>query len=223
MYLYLDLETIPAQRPDVRAVIAENIKPPGNIKKVESIDKWIADKKTAAVEEAWKKTALDGTFGEIAVIGWALDDEEIHSIQRQPQDPEGQLLNSFFDTIESQIQRNDGAVTAPIWVAHNGCGFDFRFLWKRLVVNQVKPRLTVPHDVRPWSDKVVDTLHEWNGNNMAGGSMEVICNALGIPGKGDIDGSMVWDVIKAGGLEKVADYCRGDVDRLRQMHKRMML
>ena len=37
-----------------------------------------------------------------------------------------------------------------------------------------------------------------------------------------MDGSKVWDAVKNGEIDKVAEYCRDDVDKLRQIHKRMM-
>jgi hypothetical protein len=56
MNIVIDIETIPAQRPDVMAEIRESkqteldaavagVKPPGNYKKQETIDAWMADEK----------------------------------------------------------------------------------------------------------------------------------------------------------------------------------
>ena len=51
--------------------------------------------------------------------------------------------------------------------------------------------------------------------------MDRLCKILGIPGKGDMDGSRVWPMVQSGKIAAVADYCRGDVDRTRAIHKRM--
>ncbi|MBU1336044.1 MAG: hypothetical protein KJ944_08530 [Alphaproteobacteria bacterium] len=51
--------------------------------------------------------------------------------------------------------------------------------------------------------------------------LDRLCRALGVAGKGDMDGSMVWDAVKAGRIDAVAEYCRGDVKRLRSVHRRM--
>ncbi len=75
MLITIDLETCPAQDPAVRADIAAGIEPPGNISKAETIAAWHADKKPAAVEEAWRKTSFDGATGHICVIGVSFDDE----------------------------------------------------------------------------------------------------------------------------------------------------
>ncbi len=50
--------------------------------------------------------------------------------------------------------------------------------------------------------------------------MAKICKALGIDGKGDIDGSKVWDYVQAGRIAEVAEYCKGDISRTLAMYKR---
>jgi hypothetical protein len=89
------------------------------------------------------------------------------------------------------------------------------------VINGVKPSVRIPYDAKPWGD-VIDTLYLWKGVSKSGGSLDAICKAFGIPGKGDMDGSKVWDAVKNGEIDKVAEYCHDDVDKLRQIHKRMM-
>jgi hypothetical protein len=135
--------------------------------------------------------------------------------------PEKELLESFFSCLSQQLARTDGLVGMPTWCAHNGTNFDFRFLWQRCVINGVKPSVHVPYDAKPWGD-VIDTLYLWKGVKAAGGSLDAICRAFGIPGKGDMDGSKVWDAVNEGRIDEVAEYCRDDVDKLRQIHKRMM-
>ncbi len=53
--------------------------------------------------------------------------------------------------------------------------------------------------------------------------MAKLCEAMGLEGKGEIDGSMVGDLWAKGEYEKVAEYCRGDVERTRQIHRRMQV
>ena len=130
------------------------------------------------------------------------------------------MINLFFSMIKNQLTRNDGLMDKPLWAAHNGCGFDFRFLWQRCVIRGIKPCIPIPYNSKPW--EAVDTLFLWKGINKAGGSLDAICKAFGIPGKGDMDGSKVWDAVKEGRIKEVAEYCRDDVNKLRQIHKRMI-
>jgi hypothetical protein len=69
---------------------------------------------------------------------------------------------------------------------------------------------------------VFDTMLMWAGSK-GRVSMDKLCSALGVMAKGEelggeeIDGSMVWDFIKAGRIEDVATYCKGDVIRARRI------
>ena len=222
--LYIDLETIPDQSPGSRQSFIDNVQAPGNYKKPESIAQWIKDHGEEEGDKEWRKTSFDGTYGQICVIGWALDDGEIDDVSCDPNHSkmtEKDLLETFFKTLEIQLKRTDGLTGLPTWCAHNGTNFDFRFLWQRCVINGVKPPVRIPYDAKPWGD-VIDTLYLWKGVSKAGGSLDAICKAFGIPGKGDMDGSKVCDAVKNGEIDKVAEYCRDDVDKLRQIHKRMM-
>ena len=52
--------------------------------------------------------------------------------------------------------------------------------------------------------------------------LDALCKALGIEGKpDDIDGSKVWDFVKAGEHQKVCDYCADDVRKTREIYQRM--
>ena len=222
--LYIDLESVPDQSTGARQEFIDNVQAPGQYKKPESIAKWLKDNAETAGDAEWRNTSFDGTYGQICVIGWALDDGEINSVSCSPfhsEMTERDLLQTFFSNISVQLERSDGLTGMPTWCAHNGTGFDFRFLWQRCVINSVKPSIHIPADAKPWGD-VIDTLYLWKGASKAGGSLDAICKAFGIPGKGDMDGSKVWDAVKNGEIDKVAEYCRDDVDKLRQIHKRMM-
>ncbi|MBF0309221.1 MAG: hypothetical protein HQL56_06810, partial [Magnetococcales bacterium] len=53
-----------------------------------------------------------------------------------------------------------------------------------------------------------------------------LCRVMRLPGKGseigeEIDGSLVWDYVKAGRIKDVSSYCAGDVERCRMIHKRL--
>ncbi|MDP3408109.1 hypothetical protein [Bosea sp. (in: a-proteobacteria)] len=74
MHLYLDIKTIPSQRPGIRDEIAATITPPGNISKAETIAAWEAEKKPALVDEAYAKTAYDGAAGHVVAIAYGIDD-----------------------------------------------------------------------------------------------------------------------------------------------------
>ena len=217
--LYLDIETIPAQRQDVRDYVAAKVEHPGNISKAETIAAWHVEKKPALVEEAYLKTSFDGGLGQICVIGWAIDDgpARTYHVYDLSREQEAKLLEDWFCMIYDAYRPTN----MPRFIGHNVIGFDLPFLWKRAMVLGVKPPSMVPRNPKPWSDSVADTMLMWDGQQRAGGSMDRICRLMGIAGKGDIDGSKVWPMVQAGNIGAVADYCAGDVERTRAMFKRM--
>jgi len=238
----LDIETIPAQNPDVLAKIVATaneaaeyevaqLKPPGNLKKQETIDAWIAEEmpvKAAAIragakataEQQYRATSFDGRFGHIAVIGYAMNDEPVSTLYGNPLDPhdERSILKAFYGWVGQQAMAVRGV---PItFVGHNVVDFDLRFMFQRSVMTGIQPHPCIPLDPKPWSETVYDTMTRWAG---ARGrvSMASLCEAFGMDGKGDIDGSKVWDYIQAGKIKEVAEYCAADVERTRAFYKRM--
>jgi len=248
MNLYLDIETIPAQRPDVLEEIRASkqseldtalaaITPPGNYKKQETIDEWMATEapKIAAkmrgafdaeVDDAYRKTSFDGGFGQVCVIGYALNDDEPHHIRAidLTSIAERDLLMAFSDFLSESIPPSE--VLSTTVIGHNVAAFDLRFLVQRHIVHGVRPHMVIARaaQAKPWEqDRVYDTLIQWAGNGAkAGGSLDKLCRALAIPSpKGAIDGSKVWDFVKAGEIEQVAEYCAKDVAASRTLHRRM--
>lgn len=221
MFLYVDIETIPDQREGAMELIAASIFPPGNYTKPDTIAKWEEEKKPALVEEAWRKTALNGAEGELLCASLAWDDEPPQNFMRKLGESEADLLVEINGFLKSGFERRNNRL--PTWVGHYITGFDLRFLFHRHVVNQIKPAIHLPYDAKPWSDRVFDTKVEWSGLSGYTGSssMTALCRAFGIDGKGDIDGSKIWDAVLEGRYQDIADYCDDDVNRARIFHKRL--
>ena len=212
---YFDIETIPSQLAGIRDDLAKTIEPPGNISKAETIAAWHAEKKPALIEDTYLKTSFDGGVGQVVVIGFAVGDGEpySYSVGDLSRAAERGIIEDFFCAVTD---------AGPVqFVGHNVIGFDFPFLWKRAMVLGIKPPWTFPRNPKPWGETVADTMLMWDATQRAGGSMDRVCRLLGIPGKGDMDGSKVWPHVQAGKIDEVAEYCRSDVERTRAMHQRM--
>lgn len=212
---YFDLETIPAQDPAVRAELAAAVTAPAQYKKPESIAEWLAENREKEADAAWLKTSFDGGVGQIVCIGWADADDKPHSYFVRDLTPasERTIIEDFFCAMLDAGPRT--------LVGHNIIGFDLPFLWKRCMVHGIKPPTLFPRNPKPWAETVVDTMLLWDAGQRAGGSMDRLCRLLGIPGKGDFGGAEVWPAIQRGEFAKVAEYCRGDIERTRAMFKRM--
>lgn len=240
MNIYLDIETIPCQKQEFIDEKELKIKE-GDIK----------------AEEKYRKTALDGSFGEIVCICYAIEDQPIrfsnrYFIEYKSQlrivgeiagftvnedniskleesyisSSEKELISMFFEDISKDIMEFNNRKHTHImsdshkFIGHN-ISFDLRFLYQRSVINGVKPSINLYQDSKPWDGKTVDTMTLWSGygNKI---SLHNLCKALGIEGKDDLDGSKVWDYVKEGRIDEVAKYCAKDVERVREVYKRIM-
>lgn len=220
MNLFLDIETLPTDRQDVRELLASKVTHPGNISKAETIAKWMEESKPAAVDEAVSKTGLDGTFGRVCVIGWAIDDGITNAVLSA--DNERNVLLEFAEHM--QTARLPAFETCVI--GHNVSAFDLRFLIQRYIVHGIKPPAVIARaaQAKPWeAEKVFDTMIQWSGAGAKpGGSLEKLCMALSIESpKTDLDGSKVAQAVADGRIDEVADYCMKDVDATRKVWRRM--
>lgn len=215
-YLYLDIETIPAQSEEARAAVAATVKPPAAMKKAETIAAWEKDQKAAAVEEAIAKTSFNAAFGQICCIGFAFDDSPATSISWPLNaGSERLMISAFFDEAGKVIGNR-----FPVVVGHFITGFDIRFIWQRCMVLGIRVPAWLPKDPKPWDAAVFDTMTAWAGARDTI-SMDSLCQALGIAGKGDVDGSMVGQMFAEGKHKDIAAYCRDDIDRTRAIHRKM--
>lgn len=225
--IYLDIETIPTMDESVIADIAAGITPPGNMTKAETIVVWEREKKPALIEAAVARTSFDGALGRICVIGWAIDNDPVAVLHTgdgwSSAAAEAAMLRAFFADIDS-LSVEEGIRSE--WVGHNVADFDLRFIFQRAVIHGIRPSMYIPFRAKPWGDRIFDTMVAWSGIKDRV-SLDKLCRSLGVAGKGselggeDIDGSRVWEYVKAGRIADVATYCKGDVERVREIHSRM--
>lgn len=221
--LFIDIETIPSQDISIKNDIAQDVKPPANYKTEEAITKWYAKNEEVEFEKRYRKTALCGTVGEVICISWAIDDSEIHHVYRELGQSEAEMLIDFMLQLQKALpERKDGKLEAPIWVGHYITGFDLRFLWQRYVLNNIQPIVEIPYKAKPWDKDVFDTKIEWAGTLPTGyGTLDMLSRIMGYKPKGDITGATVWDAVLAGRYIDIAEYCDDDVERTRNIYKRM--
>ena len=220
MNIFIDIETIPCQRPDIKADMLAAVKAPATYKKAESIDAWLAENREAEAEASLLKTSFDGGLGQVVCVSWATQYGDIKclSVSDLSADSEATMLEMWVDAIDA-LRRLNG-YKPPRWIGHNVAGFDLPFLWKRFVVLGMRPPAWLPHHPKPWGEQVFDTMTEWAGVKDRI-SLDRLCKVLGLPGKDDMTGADVWPYVQAGRLHEVADYCRQDVRRVREIFQRM--
>lgn len=214
-FIYFDIETIPDQSPEALERAKEAVTPPGNIKKPESIEKWLAENAESAAREAVAKTSFDGGHGHVCTIAWAKNDAPIEFRHAFTVGEERSVIADFFAAFDEYHYET--------LVGHNITGFDIGFLRKRAVALGVEmpSRASFPRDPKPWDRSIFDTMCAWaGGTNRI--SMNDLCEILGIDGKDGFDGSQVAAAWAAGEHKKIADYCVDDVSRTRAIHQRFI-
>lgn len=225
MLLTFDIETLPCTDPDFIASVAETIAAPAQYKKPESIAEWLRDNKAQAVKDAVAKTSFDGLYGRIACICYAFNDGDVFSVDLNSSGDEKTMLEHFYSHVfdETSMVYHGGMTNEAATICgHNVAGFDLPFLKHRSIIHGVKPvpAMLKAMNAKPWDGCIADTMLMWSSDREKRVSMDKLCRAFGIEGKGDFDGSMVADTW-ATDPQKVIDYCKDDVRRTRSIFKRL--
>lgn len=204
--IFLDVETVPVQRPDVLAWLAKR-----------ALAKGTSPEDT---DREYRATSLSPVLGELAVVSYALDEGEPCTFVRDFSSPTGE--RDLVRRVAEDLRDLDEDRRIRKIVAHNAA-FDRTVLRTRAMVHGVAlPYGVHAINLKPWDSPwwcTQDALRVDRG----GPSLDAACVAFGVPLlKGDIDGSKVWDAIVAGRLDEVAAYCADDVRRVRAVYRRIM-
>lgn len=214
--IYFDIETIPTQSDNIKNYIHNNLTAPANYKSPEAISAWIEKNK----EPTYRKTALNGGFGQIVCIGYAINNSDVKTIYYDKwAESEKEILETFFNDLKNCY--TPSADIIPNFIGHNIENFDLRFIYQRAIVLGIKPPSFLPLNSKSYNNMYIfDTMTEWAGKR-GFASLNEVCVSLGLPTKDDeIDGSKVWDFVQSGNIQRVAEYCASDVEKVRAIHKR---
>lgn len=216
--LFLDIETVP-QYPDYNDMPEE----------------WrqLWDTKSTSLlkyhegqtnETLYPRAGIYAEFGKIICISCGVlqeaDGQKKIILKSFYGDDEKRLLHQF-----SEMLNKWSAGEQKFLCAHNGKEFDFPYLCRRMIINNLPiPSLLNISGKKPWDVPHLDTLELWKfGDFKSFTSLNLLACALGIPTpKDDIDGSMVWAVYwKEKNLERIVTYCQKDVITVAQIYLRM--
>jgi 3'-5' exonuclease len=160
-----------------------------------------------ADETVIKKMSLSALTGTILCLAYAVEPPEDSPVQLLSGD-EASILTQFWNL----------AADVNLFVGHNVLDFDLRFIYQRSVINRIKPSREIPFS-RFRSSPVFDTMHEWTKWGRDFVRLDVLAKALNIPSpKTEMDGSKVYDYYKAGRLDEIHKYCKGDVETVRKVY-----
>lgn len=231
----IDIETVPAEdkTPFIRDAI-ENFKAPPSLTKdqagadlgmtkdeikftgkPELIARWeqemAKEKAPDLADEMWRKTSFDGGKGRVVSIAWEINGAG-GSICLPPEN-DNDIIATAFEAIEKACAKRP-----PFFVGHR-IVFDLKFLFRRCAVLGIKPPFDLPFRGRH-GQHYFCTMEHWceYGEKI---SMDNLAMALGLEGKGDVDGSMVCDMWLAGEFERIEEYNLDDVAKTSAIYDRL--
>lgn len=206
MKLFFDIETIPADETlkdvaieqAIQKEFKKNSKVKSSPKKRENLYRW---------------TSISGDFGKIFCIGYAIDDQPVEIIKGD----ETEILGKWWQIADK----------SDLFIGHNIMDFDLRFIFKRSIVNKIKPaaRHLNLSFARYRNFPIYDTMREWEKwNTQSFISLDTLAKALTLESSkdGGIDGSKVYDYFLMGKYDEIYEYCKRDVTLTRQIYKRMV-
>jgi len=132
---------------------------------------------------------------------------------------EKEILTAFAELLNSSYNQPD----KHILCAHNGIEFDFPFIARRMMINDIAlPRLLDVAGSKSWNNKwLVDTMDLWRfGDIKEKTSLELMAACFNIPTpKNDISGKDVAHVYyQENDLERIARYCMNDVVTMAKLY-----
>lgn len=209
---FLDIETVP-QYPNFAEL-------PDNIKElwVKKADKICRSGKSAA--EIYPRSGIYAEFGKIICISVgvirASEGTWHFKFKSYYGDNEKMLLKDFSDMLLDYEKKH-----SIVLCAHNGKEFDFPYIARRMLINQVRLPDSLNHaGKKPWEVNHLDTMDYWKfGDYKHYTSLELLTAIFDIPSpKGNLDGSKVCEYYWAKkDLPSIVKYCEADILAIAQL------
>ena len=207
--LFIDIETVPVTYK--YSELDENSKDLWN-------KKWQYNKEISP-EQQYSKAGIYAEFAKVVCIGLGFYNQKKFRVKVIASDNEVDILNQFSELLKTHFN-----TYAHLLCAHNGKEFDFPFLCRRFLINNLPlPKILQIQGMRPWEVKHIDTMDLWKFGDVKNfSSLNLLAHVLGIPSpKDEIDGSMVAKTFyEEKDLEKIAKYCKKDVITLARVYNR---
>jgi len=186
--------------------------------------RWHIEKESKTAEELYEKAAIWAEFGKIVCIsvGYIIKNNGVSSLRIKSffGHNEKQLLENFATLLNNHFNKDKNLLCA-----HNGKEFDFPYISRRMLINQVPlPRTLDNAGKKPWEIKHLDTLELWKfGDVKHYTSLDLLAAIFDIPSpKEQIDGSMVNKVYwTENNLPKIAEYCQRDVATICKLYLKL--
>lgn len=207
--LFLDIETVPIvyKYADLDTTAKE------------LWDKKWAFAKDVNGETQYQKAGIYAEFAKVICIGVGFYNDTKFRVKTISGDNEILVLKEFSELLNNHFNSQNHFLCA-----HNGKEFDFPFLCRRFLINNLPlPKLLQLQGLKPWEVKHIDTMDLWKFGDIKNFiSLNLLAYIFGIPSpKGDMDGSVVGKAYyEEKDLPAIEAYCKKDVITLARVYNR---
>lgn len=212
--LFLDIETVPQE--DSWGNLSERTQ-----SLWEKKTQYLRKDEISAEEFYHQRAGIMAEFGKIVCISCGLVSENNQiRIKSLYGEDEIKILTDF-----NQLLTSNYFDSQLLLCAHNGKEFDFPYIARRMMINQVElPKILSLHGKKPWEIPHLDTLDLWKfGDYKHYTSLDLLAHVFNLPTpKDEIDGSEVATVFyQEKDVEKIKKYCEKDVVTLINVFRKM--
>lgn len=210
--LFLDIETVPE---------VENFTDLSKEKQeLFTIKTQYQRKEDFSPEDFYEKAGIWAEFGKIVCIsvGYFTNFNSDNRVFRVTSfyGEEVDILINFKDLLDRHYNKPQ-----HILCAHNGKEFDFPYIARRMIINQINlPEKLNLFGKKPWEIPHLDTMELWKfGDYKHFTSLKLLTSILEIPSpKDDIEGSEVSAVFyKEKNIKRIVKYCEKDTIAVAQL------
>ncbi len=169
----------------------------------------------------YNKSGIYAEFAKVICIGLGYYHDDKFRVKTIAGANEIEVLKSFSILLQQHFNTNE-----HLLCAHNGKEFDFPFLCRRFLINNLPlPKILQIQGKKPWEVKHIDTMDLWKFGDVKNfSSLNLLAHVFGIPSpKDDMDGSMVAKTFyEENNLPKIEKYCMKDVITLVRVYNRFI-
>ncbi|CUS31877.1 conserved hypothetical protein [Candidatus Nitrospira nitrosa] len=206
MKVVLDIETVQAPREEWARLVGKPTECQGPVSEEPGYDLFTVsavEEARRADDEAYAKSAFDGTFSRIVCIGLLEFSDQM----------EARSAIAWYGVNERELLRQFWARLAQdrptLYITHNGLGFDLPFIKKRSIINQVKPSVEI-NLAKFRTEPVYDTMAIWSNWDTRGWvKLDVLARALQVDTKSG-SGEQVAEMWEKRQGRELAQYCLQD-------------
>ena len=186
---------------------------------------FLSNKENLTTEELYfKRAGIYAEFGKIVCIAAGFFAREVEGptlrIKSFASHEERSVLVDFRNLLEESFHNEH-----LILVAHNGKEFDYPYICRRMLANDIPiPEVLQIRGRKPWEVNHQDTMELWKfGDFKHFTSLETLAAVFGIEtSKDDLEGSMVNEAYHhLNDLDRIARYCERDVAVTAQVFLRL--